>query len=117
MLSQRMKYARKKSKLTQEELAAKVNTTKSTISNYENGHSTPSNDMLILLSDALDITIDYLLGKTDNPSSVDKEEKEFEAFVNDPELGRWYKELPESDEEDLRKLRQMWEIIKSDKRN
>lgn len=45
-----------------------------------------------------------------------KAEKEFEAFANDPELGRWYRELPESDEEDLRKLRQMWDIIKSDKR-
>ena len=65
MLSQRLKSARTRSKLTQEELAAKVNTTKGTISNYENGHSTPSNEMLVLLSDALDISTDYLLGRTE----------------------------------------------------
>lgn len=66
MLSQRLKYARNKLKLTQEELAVKVNTTKSTISNYENGHSTPSNDMLVLLSDVLEVSTDYLLGRTDD---------------------------------------------------
>lgn len=69
MLSQRLKSARNRVKLTQEELAAKVNTTKSTISNYENGHSTPSNEMLVLLSEVLQITTDYLLGRTDTCKS------------------------------------------------
>ena len=65
MLSQRLKIARSKSKLTQDGLSKKVNTTKSTISNYENGHSSPSNEMLVLLSDALNVSTDYLLGKTE----------------------------------------------------
>ena len=43
-------------------------------------------------------------------------EDEFQAFANDPEMERWYRKLPESDEEDLRKLRMMWDIIKSDKK-
>ena len=72
MLSQRLKNARNKMKLTQEELAKKVNTTKGTISNYENGHSTPSNEMLVLLSDALEITTDYLLGKTTDMNTNSK---------------------------------------------
>ncbi len=113
MLSQRLKSARKRLKLTQEDLASRVNTTKGTISNYENGHSTPSNEMLVLLSNCLEITTDYLLGKSDSPEKT--EEEEFNAFANDPELERWYRKLPESEEEDLQKLRQMWEIIKSDK--
>lgn len=70
MLSIRLKSARTKLKLTQEELGKKVNTTKSTISNYENGHSTPSNDMLLLLADTLDTTTDYLLGRTEYPESA-----------------------------------------------
>lgn len=41
MLKQRLKETRKTRQLTQQELANKVNTTKGTISNYENGHSTP----------------------------------------------------------------------------
>ncbi|MEV9639525.1 helix-turn-helix domain-containing protein [Mammaliicoccus sciuri] len=44
------------------------------------------------------------------------EEKEFQAFANDPELERWYRKLPESDEEDVRKLREMWDIIRRDKK-
>ncbi|WP_042348301.1 helix-turn-helix domain-containing protein [Bacillus massiliigorillae] len=67
MLSVRMKAARKAHKLTQEQLAIKVKTTKGTISNYENGHSTPSNEMLVDLADALNTSIDYLLGRTENP--------------------------------------------------
>ncbi|MEV9639158.1 helix-turn-helix transcriptional regulator [Mammaliicoccus sciuri] len=69
MLSQRLKSARNRLKLTQEELATKVNTTKSTISNYENGHSTPSNEMLVLLCEALHISTDYLLGRTNTSKS------------------------------------------------
>lgn len=115
MLSQRLKVSRKKRKLTQDELALKVNTTKSTISNYENGHSTPSNDMLVLLSNTLLVTTDYLLGRSDSPNMTADEE--FQSFANDPELERWYRQLPDNDEDDLRKLRQMWDIIKSDKRN
>lgn len=63
--TERIKRARKAAKLTQEELAMRVNTTKGTISNYENGHSTPSNQMLVELSEVLNVTTDYLLGKDD----------------------------------------------------
>jgi transcriptional regulator with XRE-family HTH domain len=63
----RVAYRRKKKKLTQEELASKVNLTKAAISNYENGHSTPSNETLVALADTLDVDTDYLLGRTDTP--------------------------------------------------
>lgn len=120
MLSQRLKSARNRLKLTQEVLANKVNTTKATISNYENGHSTPSNEMLVLLSDVLEISTDYLLGKTDKMEPLQvvqpTADKEFEAFANDPELERWYKDLPNSEEEDLQSLKQMWEIIRKNKK-
>ncbi|GAB6469988.1 helix-turn-helix transcriptional regulator [Bacillus cereus] len=65
MLRQILKETRKMRKLTQQELANKVNTTKGTISNYENGHSTPSNEMLKDLANVLGVTTDYLLGRTD----------------------------------------------------
>ncbi|MCC2473563.1 helix-turn-helix transcriptional regulator [Bacillus pacificus] len=66
MLTQRLKETRKMRKLTQQGLADKVNTTKGTISNYENGHSTPSNEMLKDLANILGVTTDYLLGRNDN---------------------------------------------------
>lgn len=113
MFTQRLKNARNRMKFTQGELASKVNTTKATISNYENGHSSPSNEMLILLSDALNVSTDFLLGKSDTYSQTEQEE--FEAFINNPDLKRWYKELPNSKEEDLQALKQMWDIIKKNK--
>jgi len=68
MFPNRLKFLRKKHKLSQEELAKKINTTKGTISNYENEHSTPSNEVLKDLANVLNTTTDYLLGRTDNPN-------------------------------------------------
>lgn len=75
MFSKRLKYIRKLRKLSQEELAKKINTTKSTISNYENEYSTPSNDVLRDLSNALNTTTDYLLGRTDNPEPFNNKDE------------------------------------------
>lgn len=124
MLTQRLKAARKIAKLTQEGLAKRVNTTKATISNYENGHSTPSNDMLSALADALYVSTDYLLGRTDNPDSSNNkkdskdypawgDEAEFEAWVNDPTVEKFYKEFKESPEERKKALLAVWEILKT----
>lgn len=67
MLSERLKKARINKGLSQEELAKRINTTKSTISNYENEYSSPSNEVLTKIADILEVTTDYLLGRTDNP--------------------------------------------------
>lgn len=67
MLSNRIREARLNKKLTQEQLAKIVGTKKATISNYENRHSTPSNQMLSDLASALNVTSDYLLGLVDTP--------------------------------------------------
>lgn len=74
ILADRLKKMRKLRKMTQDALAKKANTTKSTISNYENQHSTPSNDMLVDLAEALGTTTDYLLGRSDNYDHSKKSE-------------------------------------------
>ena len=71
MFQKRLKIARKNKKYSQEALSELVMTTKATISNYENGYSTPSIDMLLLLSSKLEVSVDYLLGN---------EEKEFDLI-------------------------------------
>lgn len=101
------------SKWTQSYVAEKVGIARVTYTSYENGTKLPSLDTVSSIADLLEVTTDYLLGRSDNPEKT--EDEEFESFANDPELERWYRKLPESKEEDLQKLRQMWEIIKSDK--
>ncbi|MGG2943015.1 helix-turn-helix transcriptional regulator [Bacillus safensis] len=94
MLSKRIKSVRKDKGLTQEELAKRLKTTKGTISNYENGHSTPSNVMLKDLADVLNTTTDYLLGRTENIFS-----EQVESVFNDPDLQTAFKDASDFSEE------------------
>ncbi|MGN0157068.1 MAG: helix-turn-helix domain-containing protein [Lachnospiraceae bacterium] len=50
---------------TQEELGKKLHLSKTSISHYENSLSMPNIDLLIMLSDIFDVSVDYLLGQTD----------------------------------------------------
>ena len=52
---------RKDCKLSQEQLAEKVNVTRQTISNWELGETSPNPEQLKLLSKALNVSIDELL--------------------------------------------------------
>jgi len=117
MFSTRLKMLRTQHRKTQQEVADLLGITRQGYAKYENNLGEPDNSTLTKLADYFGVSTDYLLGRTDIPSLTqqEKEEAEFQAFVNDPELGVWYKELPKSDEEELRKLRTIWEMIKSEK--
>jgi transcriptional regulator with XRE-family HTH domain len=54
---------RKMSNMTQSQLAAQLNGKKSLVSNYENGYSVPSIEVLCQLADIFDITLDELVGR------------------------------------------------------
>lgn len=58
----RIKTLRQKNSLTQEQLAQRLNMTKSVISAYENGVRMPSYDVLISLARIFRVSTDYLLG-------------------------------------------------------
>lgn len=60
-----LKKLRKEYSLSQEELAKRVNTSRSSIGNYENGENFPSTDILLKLADTFNCTVDHLLGKED----------------------------------------------------
>ncbi len=58
-----LKISRMRKGLTQEELAEKIGMAKITISAYEIGRAKPSLDVLIKLSDVLEVSLDELLGR------------------------------------------------------
>ena len=60
-----LKKIRLDNDLTQEELAKKINTSRSNIANYENDKNMPSVDILEKMSKALNRSVDFLLGKND----------------------------------------------------
>nr|WP_259547985.1 helix-turn-helix domain-containing protein [Heyndrickxia oleronia] len=112
-LGSRLKKEREKRNWSQITVAKKIGITNAVLSNYERDVRDPDTETLRKFAELYEVSSDYLLGRKEDPTYTNKDE-EFEAFINDPDLQRWYKELPSSKEEDLRKLRKMWEIIKSE---
>ena len=61
MFGEMLKMMRKSRNLTQVQLAAQLNVTKQTISNWENNNILPSIDMLVKISHYFSVSTDYLL--------------------------------------------------------
>ena len=74
--SVRLKNLRKRNKWTQQELASKIGVTKETLYRYEKNQLPPSYDSAVRLADLFQVSIDYLMGWTDYPTSKDMKEKE-----------------------------------------
>lgn len=64
ILSENLKNFRKSKGLSQEELAAKINVVRQTISKWEKGLSVPDSEMLVTLSEVLETPVSTLLGET-----------------------------------------------------
>ena len=65
---ERLRAARDLRKLSQSELGEKSGLQPSAISHFEQDRRSPSFDNLKRLANALSVTTDYLLGRTDDPS-------------------------------------------------
>lgn len=81
MFGKRLKNLRENAGFTQEQLGKKLNVVKSNISMYENGTRIPNADILEQLSKIFDVSIDYLLGKTDVKKYDNPYEDELEKVL------------------------------------
>jgi len=63
-LGQNMMLFRKKKRLSQAALGTIIGTSGDVIGRYERGDITPSIDVVIKIADALEISIDYLVGRS-----------------------------------------------------
>jgi transcriptional regulator with XRE-family HTH domain len=59
---------RKQHNLSQSELADKINVSRTIIGNYERNTNTPSIDVIIKLARTFGVTVDFLIGESDNSS-------------------------------------------------
>ena len=66
----RLKELRLKKRLSQTKLAMDLNMNQNSISRYENGEREADYKTLILLADYFEVSIDYLLGRTENPNML-----------------------------------------------
>ena len=63
----RLKEIRKAKGISQLKLAIDLNTSQNTISRYETGEREPGINELIKIADYFNVSIDYLVGRTENP--------------------------------------------------
>ena len=88
MFSERLAEVRKANKLSQTEVATKLNVTKQSVANWENGNVMPSIDMLIKISTVFNVSSDFLLG-LNNRKFIDvtnltlEETAHIQSIIND----------------------------------
>ena len=70
MLKENIKLGRKSKGLSQEELALKLHVVRQTISKWEQGTSVPDSEMLVTISEILEMPVSTLLGETVSEPNV-----------------------------------------------
>ncbi|SKC49469.1 helix-turn-helix domain-containing protein [Maledivibacter halophilus] len=110
--SSRLKKLRKNRELTQEEFGRKINKTRSTIAGYETERKEPDYETLKSIADFFDVSLDYLLGRSD----IVKYEKTIESddIIN-------IKEFPDEAKKQIKEyiefIKQKYNVDKSSKTN
>lgn len=100
----RLRSLRENLGLSQKELADRLNINRSTYARYETSSTQPDYDILDALANFYDVSVDYLLGRTNSYQTQTKEErdiakrlKQFEAELENSE-GLAFDGEPMSDE-------------------
>lgn len=116
MFGDLLKKLRSERKLSIEQFVKEINSkynssfSKSMVSRWENNLTDPKMEAVRIIADFFNVKLDDLLENRIEPAT--NEADEFEAFINDPGNGLFFKELLEAPEEKINELRQIWEIIK-----
>ena len=63
-----LRAIRKSRKATQKQIAAAVGVTERNYQDWEYGNTKPGFDALIALADYFDVSLDYLVGRSDDPA-------------------------------------------------
>ncbi|QWI52537.1 helix-turn-helix domain-containing protein [Bacillus mycoides] len=75
ILSIRIKELRKERKWSQKELGEKVEVSESFVSKVESGKKQPSREVTTKIAEVLNVTTDYLLGRSEDPELNEEEDK------------------------------------------
>lgn len=95
----RLKSLRNERNLNQSEVAEELGIARTTYANYEQGTRFPGKENLIAIAEYFGVSIDYLLGETDEQQSLDKV---VNKISDDEDLLEFYMAVKEN--EDLKRL-------------
>lgn len=72
--AERLRKQRKENHLTQADLAAKIGVSKAAVGMWEKGTRMPDSGRLVRIADLFDKRLDYMMGRTDDESSLTDED-------------------------------------------
>lgn len=102
MFGTRLHTLRKERKLRQEDMAKQLGIARTTYAMYEQGNREPDYNTLIKLATFFEVSIDYLLGKTEIRQVTD---------IQDPDLYQWFKDINNAPPQKREELKKFWEFI------
>jgi transcriptional regulator with XRE-family HTH domain len=115
---QRLREIRTEHNLTQKDLAKMFKVSESAIGMYERDEREPSFKFTNDVADRFGVTTDYLHGRTDkrgskssNTDMNEKEQAEFEEFINNPEHGIFFKDYLSAPEERREEMRIIFKAL------
>ncbi|GAW91322.1 helix-turn-helix domain-containing protein [Calderihabitans maritimus] len=119
-LGKKIKFLRTEKGLTQEELAKALGIARATLASWEINRREPDYSMLQKIADFFDVTVDFLLGRTDNPKGYSDEppsDMELEELLQRSNLKFNGEPLDEEDKQDIIEfLKVAWKTIRKKKR-
>lgn len=112
MISDRLKLSRKNKKYTQKDISDAIGVERATYTQYESGRIKPSVEKISEIADILEVSTDYLLGRTDDPTpyrDVDSDlngspDEELKQLLSDPQMRVAFKDYSSWSDEDKREL-------------
>ncbi|MFW5991569.1 MAG: LexA family protein [Halanaerobiaceae bacterium] len=126
VLGTRIRKLRKENNFTLRELGEKLNMSFSILAMYERGERTPPVDKLLMLADFFSVSVDYLLGKSDNKKYLSndiaaatgdyivKEDRDCKAIINSPKKDFFCIKVEDDSMKDCRILKGDYVCIKRD---
>ncbi|BAF58345.1 predicted transcriptional regulator [Pelotomaculum thermopropionicum SI] len=67
IFAKRLSFLITKNKLSKQAVANAINVSRPAVSQFANGENLPSVEKLIALADFFDVSLDYLVGRSDDP--------------------------------------------------
>ncbi|WP_407378499.1 helix-turn-helix domain-containing protein [Megamonas funiformis] len=104
MLGKKIRELREENNITQQDLAKYLKVAKSTLSQYETGSRIPNDDIKKAIALKFNVSIDYLLGLTNIPNTIDdyiQKSNTNSYHINDDEqtLIKKYRQLKAEDKQ------------------
>lgn len=111
-----LRILREEKDISQVELAKKLNITSQALSQYELNKRIPDIDMIVRFADIFNVSVDYLIGRTNIKEPIDNKHKSNKSNMEDVLL-EGIKDLSLESQNELKKLIELYKIKDMQNRN